>query len=902
MAVAALAATVAQADTIGVQLKGSYVETIQSGGATVPRADLRNGVSNGPILEHPWGTLIRSADSRNLESYFIRNNTSGVWEITFGAWTPGAGPAADFFLFDIGGNDSIQVKARFQNGALGTAVSVSGWSSTSVVVDGGPNAGQRAHGLGFYFEDLRRANGAQVTAQDQVVGIQVLSSNVDGAAFLIRDPGTNAGTDGDGTPHIDPVSPRAASPMELSFDGPWASETGDAPNPFLDYRLSVRFDGPGGRSLEVPGFFDADGRMGDVGNVWKVRFLPPTPGAWTATASMRSGTNVAISSNSNAGTPVTSIHGRTVQFTVGGIDAEEGGFYRLGTLRDVGKHHRKFEHGTHYLKAGANGPENFLALRAFQDVTKSGGEGNLHSFEPHRGDWRAGDPVLSPGADDDGKGVIGALNYLADEGVNSLFFLVMNLGGDGNDVYPFLGPRRRTFEKRHYDTSRLRQWNIVFEHAQRRGISLSLVLNETELENELWLDGGNLGVERKLYYREMVARFGHLPAIRWNLCEETDYTVAQLTDFAGWITGLDGDEHAIAIHNNPNDLGLFQSMLTNPDIDAASLQFDPNDADHQIEQVRLWTAQAGRPWTVDADEMGPWQTGLTATNANDIRKRVLYDALFSGGGVEFYLGWHELPLGGDLSLEDFRTRSEMWGYLGHARSFIEENLPFWDMDSLDNLLRNESSNYGGGEVFALQGEVYAIYYPRASNTGQLNLQGFTQNFELRWFNPRTGEFAGSTIDLGTGGGWRTIGSPPSSSSQDWVAFVRPQAPLWSAIDAGSVSQFDIQEVEFHAGSSFAGRNYVFLSSLSGTQNGFELGGLHIPINFDRWSRYGLLDTQGNVFENQIGTLDASGNAVIRVRLDPAFVSGLVGTTMYHCAFTTGPYDFVSNVVTLQVLP
>ena len=52
----------------------------------------------------------------------------------------------------------------------------------------------------------------------------------------------------------------------------------------------------------------------------------------------------------------------------------------------------------------------------------------------------------------------------------------------------------------------------------------------------------------------------------------------------------------------------------------------------------------------------------------------------------------------------------------------------------------------------------------------------------------------------------------------------------------------------------------------------------------------------------MGVLDSTGYANIRVKLDPAFVSGLVGSTMHHCAVTTGPYDYVSNVISLQVLP
>ena len=40
------------------------------------------------------------------------------------------------------------------------------------------------------------------------------------------------------------------------------------------------------------------------------------------------------------------------------------------------------------------------------------------------------------------------------------------------------------------------------------------------------LDGGNLGPERRLYLREMVARFGYVLALNWNLGEENTQTPA----------------------------------------------------------------------------------------------------------------------------------------------------------------------------------------------------------------------------------------------------------------------------------------------------------------------------------------------------------------------------------------
>ena len=906
-AVAALAgASSAGAEQISVVLSGSYINTIVSAGETVPYTSLRPGFSAGPVkLDHPRATTVRSADGRNLESYFIRNGTPGDWEVVLGDWSPGAGNAADFFLFEVKGStfDAVTVRPKFPDGSTGNPVALSGWSNTGMNVEGGPNAGQGVFGLGFRFEDLRGANGAPLAPGTVVTWLLFDAPHIDVASFLIREPGVNAPSAGDGSWLLKPATPTALSPVELSFSGPWASETSNNPNPFLDLKLTVRFDGPGGRTFNVPGYFDADGLRGDAGNRWAVRFLPPVRGAWTATASMRRGTNVAIDLNPSAGQAIAPLDGLVVPFNVSKITSEARGFYRTGTLQDVGKHYRKFEFGPYYLKAGVNGPENFLGLTCIDDVTKSGGEGLLHSYAPHVADWRSGDPILDRGnSSDDGRGVIGALNYLEEAGVNSLFLMVMNLGGDGEDTYPFLGPKRRAFEKTHYDTSRLRQWNTIFEHAQRCGISLSLVMNETEIDNELWLDDGNLGVERKLFYRELVARFGHHPAIRWNLCEESDFSLSQLDQFAAWVKAHDADKHAVAIHNNPNDLALFQSLATNTNFDAASLQFEPNGADSQVEQVRRWTEQAGKPWIVDADEQGPWQTGLTAQNATDTRKRIMYDALFSGGGVEFYLGYHDLPLGGDLNLEDFRTRANMWQSVKHARSFMEGHLPFWDMSPMDDLVRNENGAFGGAEVFALPGEVYAIYYPNASTTGEINLEGYGREFRLEWFNPRNGAFEGGTQILGTGGGWKNVPTAPNTANEDWIALVRPRKPMIRSRSSASVSQSERQNLQIEAGSSFAGREYILLSNFTGTSDGFVLGGLHVPINFDRVTRFGILDAQGQIFGNSRGVLDANGAASMHVQLSPQFTSGLVGYTLHHTVITLSPYDYVSNVVTLQVLP
>ena len=62
------------------------------------------------------------------------------------------------------------------------------------------------------------------------------------------------------------------------------------------------------------------------------------------------------------------------------------------------------------------------------------------------------------------------------------------------------------------------------------------------------------------------------------------------------------------------------------------------------------------------------------------------------------LAVYDLPVGGDLNLEEFRSRADMWAYARHARRFLEANTPFWLMAPADELLSGEAEAYGGGAV------------------------------------------------------------------------------------------------------------------------------------------------------------------------------------------------------------
>ena len=133
-------------------------------------------------------------------------------------------------------------------------------------------------------------------------------------------------------------------PLQFSFSGPFANESDNSPNPFLDYRLQVTFDGPSGQTYLVPGFFDGDGASGGSGTTWRVRFAPDEAGPWTYSASFRSGSNVAINLDPAAGT-ATGFDGESGGFTITALDSGAPGFLKWGRLEYVGKHHLKFRDG-----------------------------------------------------------------------------------------------------------------------------------------------------------------------------------------------------------------------------------------------------------------------------------------------------------------------------------------------------------------------------------------------------------------------------------------------------------------------------------------------------------------------------------------------------------------------------
>lgn len=576
-------------------------------------------------------------------------------------------------------------------------------------------------------------------------------------------------------------------PVTVDFNGPSASESDDPVNPFLDFRLNVEFTSPSGKVTVVPGFFAGNGQGGAQGDIWRVRFSADEVGQWRYQAHLHEGAEIAVNLDPDAGNRL-ALAGASGVFEIGPRNSGARGFLKHGQLEYVGGHYMKFRDGPYWIKGGTDSPENLLGYAGFDGTVDQGGINSdfLHDFAAHRNDFNAADPLFSnseTGADS--RGLIGALNYLGEQGVNSVYFLPMNLGGDGQETFPFVGAANNRFNKTHYDISKLYQWNLVLNHAQEQGIALNVVLSETESENERWLDNGALGVERKLYFRELIARFGYLLAVKWNLGEENDFRLEQLQLHASYIQALDWTKKPIAVHTHINQFFRYGEIVGDPRFSATSIQYDPQFAGQFVETWRANSANAGHPWILDMDE----NTNGLGTDGIDVRrKQILYDVLFSGGNIEWYFGYSPLPVGGDIDAGNFRYREDMWRQMRYAREMMEREMPFWRMQPADNLIQGERNDFGGAEVFVLDGEFYAVYLPAANGSETLNMRGADGLYRQRWFDPRTGQMSEGQSNIAPSGNFQ-LGSPPTQTGQDWVVLIsRESSPAGNPVNAPNAPQ------------------------------------------------------------------------------------------------------------------
>ncbi|MEM6422403.1 MAG: hypothetical protein AAF698_07420, partial [Pseudomonadota bacterium] len=536
-----------------------------------------------------------------------------------------------------------------------------------------------------------------------------------------------------------------------------------------------------------PGYFAADGDAANSsassGTVWRAHFNPPSEGTWTYEASFREGNNVAVSLNPAAGQSAGHFDGASGSFDVAPTNKDGLDLRSKGLLSYDGDQYLNFAgDGSTFLKSGVGSPENLLGYSGFDNTPDN------HDYAPHIGDYNNGDPSWGNG---EGEGIIGAVNYLAEHGVNSAYMMLMNIGGDGRDVSPWSsddvfdiaknagtnnGSFNLTVDARSFDVSKLDQWEIVFEHMQKNGITLHLFLQETE--NDFLLNDGELGLERQLFIREMVARFGHHNGIIWNLGEENTNTLDQLRDHSSYLKAVDGYDHPVALHTFPgnnNYSKYYEGLAGEGVIDVLSIQTGNQTQDFDFDRYLGAGESEGRPYVAFYDEPGDASYGLKAVgdpgwqqNHADLRDVLWTGYLEGGSGAEWYFGYQSANRqGGDLEMEDFSLRESAYEWAAAAREFFEA-LPLDEMVDADALTTGTN---GSDEVLAKEGEVYAIYL-RDGGSATLDLGGVSGNFAVRWYDVIDGTYHEGSVTSVSGGGKVSLGQAPNDPNGEWAILVQ----------------------------------------------------------------------------------------------------------------------------------
>lgn len=572
-------------------------------------------------------------------------------------------------------------------------------------------------------------------------------------------------------------------PAILTFDGPAGNENETT---FRNYRLDVTFT-KGTKSFKVPGYFAADGNAGETsassGNKWRVKFTPDESGEWNYQVSFRTGTDIAVSLDPNAGTPVVTNDGETGTFTAGPHNPTAPGLYAKGMFRYVGEHYGQFGSSNEWhVKAGPGSPEDFFGYYEFDGTVDFGtrttttqksdiylqnlnGEG-LHYYATHVADWVPGNPTWKGGK---GKGIIGVLNYLASIGANALYMILMTETDDSDNTWPWVTRGSHLI----FDVSKLDQWDIVFSHMDAVGIAPNVYFSEAD--NNKDLDGGDMTLEYPIYYREMIARFGHHLGIRYNIGEEPTMSSLQISNAAQRLSQLDPYNHPVGVHSShvrADQFADYDYLLGRNYFDGAWMQLHPADnVDHlDIAHWRSRSAATGHKWLVANDE--GW--AITPDKTADVEKYYWRTVMAGGEGYLQYTGY-SLPEVGDITLENFRLIENTLKLIIQAKNLfmlptINPFLP--QMNSEDGLVENAGGN-NAPFCFAKRGELYIVYRTSATNQQTLDLTGYSGAFDVSWYDVRNGgELQLGTLATVMGGSKVNLGAAPNNNDKSWAIVIK----------------------------------------------------------------------------------------------------------------------------------
>jgi hypothetical protein len=541
-------------------------------------------------------------------------------------------------------------------------------------------------------------------------------------------------------------------------------------------------------------------------------------------------------------TPLFPVHGSTGQFiltptTANGDDEDDLATGRAlanattprrtrGRLQYVGEHAYKYPSGNDWwLSFGAASPSNGLAYDRFDGTTNAGER--RKSWTPHADDYVSGNPTWAGGQ---GRELVGgtyvcvcacrtpqsdgccsgsvwcegcvcdcinvytdavdcsrfrsstifvtALNYLASQSLNLVTFSTLTLGGPDGNVFPFVSPQPS--DRFRMDVSKLAQWEVVFQHADELGLLLNLRLESESAADVLDGKAGVLGLRRRLYYREMIARFGHHLSLIWNLGTATataSFSTANQQSLTNYIRSVDPYEHPVVLQTPSNQQAeVYEALLSssNVAVEGTSLASDLYDTFNDTLIWRSLSAEQGHKWVVTSEYQG--SQGATADRDDpthdEFRVEVLWGNLLAGGtGVAYHFGDERGDSSGcsDLACQDWRSREALWGQSRYALEFFRENsIPFWNMGNSNERCTDGNRCFSNDEFVVVQ--VRRTDIP--SLVDLTTPSPIVATYSLKWFDPLLGgPLQDGSVASVSSGPAQDLGTPPTSTGQEWIALL-----------------------------------------------------------------------------------------------------------------------------------
>jgi len=496
-------------------------------------------------------------------------------------------------------------------------------------------------------------------------------------------------------------------------------------NPFTDVTLRATFTRPDRSRVSFFGFHDGDGNGGQMGDVWRLRFMPDQLGAWSYDCSF------------SDGTPSTSGKFHCV------ADGAKPGPLRVDPANG---RYWVFADGTRFWPRAYTAPELFVAAneqhRQFWVEYFFGAKhrfnfcnANLLNFVAigENLNWQ-GTPYQAPDPAQEGRFV-----EIAGNGLFPFHYSGARPRFDGGSNVDWLRPSIRCWANVDKVLGELEAYQVVW-------------FNHWGMVGWDWSGNGRLLVPpeaRKAVLRYWIARLAPYWNITWNVAGEWDelMKLAEFDELGAFIEEADPWKHPLTSH-------ALGTTVDRPWVDFRVQQFAAGTSGDAITNARRAAADyANKP--VFAFETS-WEAMPGKLTADQVRTGAWGSLM--GGAFYLYAECFEPTL--------------TWGD-GGAFRFVEithdffSGLPYWKLKPDHALVNSESL------CLTERGEQY-IVFRQSGRTMILDLSDEppTRVFKAEWLNPRTGEKrAAGTV---SGGAARSFACP---DSQDWVLHLdREDAP------------------------------------------------------------------------------------------------------------------------------